>query len=210
MFLPKLQKLICSFIFLHLISFAKGQSDFTLSFDFSPNISHVADNTGQSFYSDFAFNFLAHAELKSKNKTQLTFGTGFMQTEIYYLNYTGMHGFKDEENHFIQKFIPVMAGLKFNIGRFFIYPEAGTAIQIILKLKTFTIDEQGDHTDGPFSGFNTVPNGLDKLKLLSSLTAGTDLKLGSIKIRAGIRSYFILGTEIKSIRGAGAVIGLTL
>ena len=186
-----------------------AQSDgvhYTLDFCLSRNAN--ADNVAGSFEPAWGKSIFARAELGKKKNLKYTVGLGYLQSHILHRDYTGMEGFKDVEAHYYINSFVIPAGIKFDVGSFYIHPEIGGSYNYSIHVKSYLVDSEMNRLEGIYSEShysNTFEVGLTGL-----LTIGYEFKIGTIMMLAGVNGYLAYNPDFEHTYGIGLLVGVKI
>jgi len=195
-----------TFLFLLIGLNIFGQADHTrYTIEYSLHYSGALEL--KTIESSLAHSVFAKVELASKRTWRISFGIAFIQPRIILRDHSGQQPYRDHEFHYQYNYLVIPAGIKFNLGSFYLHPEIGNIFYQTLLIKTYVVDEEMNKINGPSKDHYST--GQFEFKLATLMTIGYEVKVGSVNLLTGIKGYFAFPGSINTY-GIGLVLGVKI
>jgi hypothetical protein len=178
--------------------FSQENNKFRLTVEYSPNYSMLTDEVVNERFK-LSHNALFRISYNSKGKLKPTIGLGFLNTgELERSEIGGQLG--TESVKFIQNhnYLMIPIGFKYSIGRLFILPEIGFALNISNKTRQITEFSNGE-TERETRDMGLNSGEFNKLTIPFFLSIGTDLELFGKSFSTGLKGYYGLNHVVNDV-----------
>lgn len=178
--------------------FSQENNKFRLTVEYSPNYSRLTEEVVNERFK-FSHNALLRISYNTKAKLKPTIGLGFLNTgELQRSEIGGQLGI--ESVKFIQNhnYVMIPIGFKYSIGRLFILPEIGFALNISNKTRQITEFSNGEiERETRDMGLNFGE--FNKLTIPILVSIGTDLELFGKSFSTGLKGYYGLNQVVNNV-----------
>ena len=179
----------------HLLS--QGNK-FNLTVEYSPNLSRLTNEIVKE-KSKLSHNALLRIGYNTNGKITPTIGLGFLNTGEFESSEVGgqlgIESVKFIQNH---NYLMVPIGFKYSIGRLYILPEIGFALNISNKTRQITQFSNGE-TERETRDMGLNFGEFNKLTIPILLSIGTDLELFGKSFSTGLKGYYGLNQVVNNV-----------
>ena len=174
------------------------ENKFNLSVEYSPNYSRLSNEVVNEKFK-LSHNALLRIRYNTNGKIKPTIGLGFLNTGEFESSQIGgqlgIESVKFIQNH---NYLMVPIGFKYSIGRLFILPEIGFALNISNKTRQITQFSNGEtERETRDMGLNTGE--FNKLTIPILVSIGTDLELLGKSFSTGFKGYYGLNQVVNNV-----------
>lgn len=178
--------------------FSQENNKFRLTVEYSPNYSRLTDEIVNERFK-LSHNALLRISYNSKGIIKPTIGLGFLNTgELEHSEIGGLLGIESVkfiENH---NYLMIPIGFKYSIGRLYILPEIGFALNISNRIRQITEFSNGE-TERETRDMELNIGEFNKLTMPIFLSIGTDLELFGKLFSTGLKGYYGLNQVVNDV-----------